>query len=47
MVTDDYRCVAAEDRKGNKKAKGTGKGTKYHNEPSGVAQPGPSKKIRK
>ena len=45
-VTGDQMCAVAEDRKGNNKAKGTGKWTKYYDEPSSVAQCGPSKKKR-
>ena len=44
IVTDDHMCAVTEDRKGNNKAKGTGKWTKYYDEPSSVAQSGPSKK---
>ena len=46
-VTGDHTCAVAEDREGNNKAKGTGKWTKYYDEPSSVAQCGPSKKKRK
>ena len=47
IVTDDHTCAVTEDRKGYNKAKGTGKWTKYYDEPSGVAQSGRSKKKRK
>ena len=46
-VTDGHMCAVTEDRKGNNKAKGTGKWTKYYDEPSSVAQPGLSKKKHK